>query len=285
MSLPLNDTYLHVVYAGRGDAFYLEYTHTDSLGKLEHVLVPLDGGPLKATADSKHANSPYYKYYLAVGEHIWQERFKDHPNKNKFSPKAIINSHPHDDHLDGLMNLLESQWGETMEFTGPFIIPNEECCGLEKFRELANRLNFQASDGCSVPGINFYHPSPNSTEKKILSYNHLGSVNTGAPLQPAPVQMLKNRSKYKLPDKITVDTSSENLASILTDTDPDKTVGQGRMFFTGDNVGSQSGTMLIAKNSPFTRSSIMAACGTLSSRTHLTRSFSVLLKRPLYMPS
>lgn len=226
------------MYAGRGDAFYLEYTHKDSLGNLEHVLVPLDGGPLKATVKALYTTSPYYKYYLAVGEHIWQERFKDHPNKNKFSPKAIINSHPHDDHLDGLVSLMESQWGEAMEFTGPFIIPNQECRGLKQVKLLVSNLNFQASDGCSVPGIKFYHPSPDSINKEILSYNHLGNVNTGAPLLPAPVQMLKNRSDIKLPAKITVDTSSENLASILMDTDPHATVGEGRMFFTGDNVGN-----------------------------------------------
>ncbi|KAL2694790.1 hypothetical protein Neosp_001377 [[Neocosmospora] mangrovei] len=236
MPLPSGSTLLHVVYAGRGDAFYLEYTYRDGTGLEEHVLVPLDGGPLKSAVKLKHS-APYRKYYLAVGEHIWKESFAG-PDNLRFGPKAIINSHPHDDHLDGLLYLMNNQWADAMSFNGPFILPNQACNGKIEVEAMAQNLNFTPSFGCQVPGINFYYPSPNAEDRQILSFNHnplLANTNTGAITTQTP--QLGDRPVITLPDKISIDTSSENIKSILMDIDPDQTKGKGRMFFTGDSVG------------------------------------------------
>ncbi|KAM6536359.1 hypothetical protein FALCPG4_002367 [Fusarium falciforme] len=233
---PLGSTLLHVVYAGRGDAFYLEYTYTDMLGHEEHVLVPLDGGPRKFFAKVEY-DAPYSKYYLAVGEHIWKESFAG-PGNLKFGPKAIINSHPHDDHLDGLLYLMDSQWKDAMSFNGPFILPNQECGGKILVKEMAKKLGFTQSYGCQVPGIKFYYPSPKADDREILSFNFPTTlVNADTGVMSEPTHQLGDRPVIKLPERVTIDTSPENLESILMDVDSNQTKGAGRMFFTGDNIG------------------------------------------------
>lgn len=223
-------TYLHVVYAGRGDAFYLEYTTKDDQGNQEHVLVLLDGGPMKSFVRSRH-NAPYYKYFLAVGEDIWNRNFKDSQNPRRFSPMAIINSHPHDDHLDGLLFLLRSSWNKTVPFHGPFIVPYLDCHGSRQIESLLmGQFGFVASYGCETPGISFFWPSPDPLKKAMLSYNHPGHVHA------APLTVMAD-PKYNLLANTSVDTSSENLSSILMETNPQYTVGEGRMFFTGDSIG------------------------------------------------
>ncbi|KAF5548654.1 hypothetical protein FMEXI_4657 [Fusarium mexicanum] len=114
---------LHVIYAGRGDAMYIEWTdRTDK----KHIVL-LDGGPLKYQAIPKRSEeskgprpggnaAPYSKYLFAAGQRIWKTRFAD-KDTDKFEPNIIINSHPHDDHLAGLLALLRFA-GTDFEYEG-----------------------------------------------------------------------------------------------------------------------------------------------------------------------
>ncbi|KAF5690084.1 hypothetical protein FCIRC_1039 [Fusarium circinatum] len=114
---------LHVIYAGRGDAMYIEWTdRTDK----KHIVL-LDGGPLKYQAIPKRSEeskgprpggnaAPYSKYLFAAGQRIWKTRFSD-KDTDKFEPNIIINSHPHDDHLAGLLAFIRFA-GTDFEYEG-----------------------------------------------------------------------------------------------------------------------------------------------------------------------
>ncbi|KAF4332674.1 hypothetical protein FBEOM_13525 [Fusarium beomiforme] len=231
-------TILHVVYAGRGDAFYLEYTYVNpTSGHKEHMLVCLDGGPLRVVANG-YSEGPYYKYYLAAGRHIWQNAFQESDNSLPFAPTAIINSHPHDDHLDGLVQLMMTGLANSqIQLTGPFVLPAISCPGRNQVNSMALKLGLQYSAGCTVKdtiGINFFHPSP---DQNLVSF--FKPLAQDSSLLQTQMTLLDEDEPpvIQLPKQITIDASSENLASILMQTDPDATAGKGCMFFTGDNVG------------------------------------------------
>ncbi|KAF5676196.1 hypothetical protein FHETE_2323 [Fusarium heterosporum] len=238
MSNLTGTTILHIVYAGRGDAFYLEYTYVNpQSGQNEHMLVCLDGGPRRVSTGSN--DGPYFKYYLAAGREIWQNSFQKHDNSLPFTPTAIINSHPHDDHLDGLIQLMTTQL-----LTGPFVLPHIQCPGWDEVKAMATELKLQYLIGCTVNktiGIDLLHPSPDQDLASFFkpSVQDVNPLAQASSLFQAPMIFLDATEPpvIQLPKYVTIDASSENLASILMQTDPDATVGKGCMFFTGDNVG------------------------------------------------
>ena len=96
---------LHVVYAGRGDAFYLEYTDTANTRKL----VCLDGGPNTKASSKKRAPAPYWKFYISAGKKIWRDSMNlPDLTTAPFRPHAYINKNPHRDHIEGLLGLLQN---------------------------------------------------------------------------------------------------------------------------------------------------------------------------------
>ncbi|KAF5980587.1 hypothetical protein FCOIX_4728 [Fusarium coicis] len=232
---------LHVIYAGRGDAMYIEWT--DKTQKKHLVL--LDGGPLLYEAVPRKEDgvkrpggnaAPYSKYLFAAGQRIWNTRFSD---KDKFEPNVIINSHPHDDHLDGLLAFLRFavlQRKKDFAFKGQFYQPycenprnleSGESRNLENTRKLLVKLfKWAEGTGFDYKGIQVDYP----TAKSILKWDAKPSL--GDP-------------SYD-PDK-----SPVNLESILMRTLPKEMQVEGTMYFTGDSVGWR-----IMKQKPPTKLSI-----------------------------
>jgi hypothetical protein len=204
------DVLLHVVYAGRGDAFFLEYTYNEGTTATRQFIV-LDGGPFTYDVLS-HQVAPYYKYFLSAARQIWATSF---PSIPRFAPSAMINSHPHDDHLKGLLHLLKyGKADQEMDFAGPFILPNIKSDGLTLAKKLMTELKWKANAGFSqdVKGIICDFPSSAS---QILSFNQ----------------------RPPSPPGDEIDKSAENKTSILMHTNPATVSNQGDMYFTGDNVG------------------------------------------------
>lgn len=91
---------LHVVFSGRGDAMLLE----QKIGNAWRVIV-VDAGPLQFRVDFSDRNiGPYHLFFLSAARDVWR---KTH-DRVVFEPAAIINSHQHDDHLSGIVTLLEN---------------------------------------------------------------------------------------------------------------------------------------------------------------------------------
>ncbi|KAI7763834.1 hypothetical protein LZL87_014012 [Fusarium oxysporum] len=223
---------LHVIYAGRGDAMYIEWT--DKTGK-KHLAL-LDGGPLKYQAVPSHAGrsggntAPYSKYLFAAGQRIWKTRFSDKDDV-KFEPSVIINSHPHDDHLDGLLAFLRfaiNKMKDDFDFKGHFYQPNCSWSkGLEGTqKQLVNIFKWSEGAGFEYEGLNVDFPKATS----ILSWKAESGPVTGPSYDP--------------------DRSRENLESILMRTVPNKMKVPGTMYFTGDSVGWQIAEMEMFKKTP-----------------------------------
>ncbi|EWG38304.1 hypothetical protein FVEG_01562 [Fusarium verticillioides 7600] len=224
---------LHVIYAGRGDAMYIEWTDKT---KKKH-LVLLDGGPLLYEAVPRRIDgvkrpggnaAPYSKYLFAAGQRIWNTRFSD---KDKFEPSVIINSHPHDDHLEGLLEFLRFavlQRKKDFAFKGQFYQPYcEESRSLENTRNLLVKLfKWAEGTGFDYKGIQVDYP----TAKSILKWDAKPSLGD---LSYDP------------------DRSPVNLESILMRTLPKEMQVEGTMYFTGDSVGWR-----IMKQKPPTKLSI-----------------------------
>ncbi|KAL7911449.1 hypothetical protein GGI35DRAFT_442819 [Trichoderma velutinum] len=115
----------HLIYAGHGDTFILEY----EVNTVKELVI-VDGGPRKRSGEVLRAGAyaPYPKYLVSAAKAIWQaSRGADIP----FAPDAIFNSHPDSDHYKGLLELLKSSLQDgnaapntdAMVFNGPFLVP------------------------------------------------------------------------------------------------------------------------------------------------------------------
>ncbi|KAF5650756.1 hypothetical protein F52700_298 [Fusarium sp. NRRL 52700] len=224
---------LYVIYAGRGDAMYIEWTDK---AKKKH-LVLLDGGPLKYQVAPKDKDktrprpggnaAPYSKYLFAAGQLIWKTRFSN-KDKDKFEPSVIINSHPHDDHMAGLLAFLRfavEKRKDDFDFKGHFYQPDCLNCWNIKItrKQLADNFKWSEGTGFQYEGIQVDYPDP----KSILSWNAKPAPTTGPSYDP--------------------DDSPENLESILMRTLPDKMEVKGTMYFTGDGVGYKIAEMFKKK--------------------------------------
>ncbi|KFZ24936.1 hypothetical protein V502_00571, partial [Pseudogymnoascus sp. VKM F-4520 (FW-2644)] len=199
-------TLLHVVYAGRGDALILEYT---TVADRRRHFVLVDGGPM-TTGPKDYKATPYYKYLFHAIKDVWSKR----DPSDIIDVDAMICSHPHADHIEGLIHLLNSMDVEAslLMFNGPFVYPNVSASELRKLNKVFKKVPFVKVDGgwtaTTAPGISVDYPRDN-----VLVYE---------------------RGK-RLPGII--DRNPVNLESILMSTDPAATAGAGRVYFTGDNVG------------------------------------------------
>ncbi|KAH7210126.1 hypothetical protein DER44DRAFT_824751 [Fusarium oxysporum] len=156
------------------------------------------------------------KYLFAAGQRIWKTRFSD---KDKFEPNAIVNSHPHDDHLEVLLAFLRfgiKKMKDDFHFKGYFYQP--KCVGSSGLTSTRKQLHYgfgwKEGTGFQYEGIQVDFPT---IAASILNWNSKPPPITIPPYDP--------------------DVSKENLQSILMRTDPDKMEIPGKMYFTGDSVG------------------------------------------------
>lgn len=134
-NLPL----LHVVYAGYGDAMFVEYGEAGNQQQQqqpERKLMAVDGGPRdkavrppgvggtqkqqQAPVDpSSTGSAPYWKFFFSAAKHIWfdKEQMAHDPNQ-LLTLTALVNTHPHADHCQGLYDLLRHTYrGENPDDT------------------------------------------------------------------------------------------------------------------------------------------------------------------------
>ena len=204
--MPDTNTLLHVVYAGRGDALIVEYTLT---GTNERYFVLIDGGPLFREAFGGRI-APCYKYFQAAALQIWNS--DPARTANELSPSAIVCSHPHDDHIAGLLRLLDSLGTSVgkLNFKGPLLIPKFSNDIFQKLKTVLEDNRFEVQDDFDIKGI-----AIDTNTDNIVAYS--------IPAQPGFGGG--------------IDASPANKSSILMHLDANNIVGAGDVYSTGDSVG------------------------------------------------
>ncbi|KAH6891495.1 hypothetical protein B0T10DRAFT_595744 [Thelonectria olida] len=258
---------LHVIYAGRGDAFVLEYKIDGN-----RVFVITDGGPSDAPYDAKKA-APYSKYFTASVADIWAKW----PNQanTPLQPSAIINSHTDEDHYEGILKLIKTSLPSAYQVTNPlpavnpppamifngnlyvsrarkwkgnsYVLDNEKIdSAFEKFDAVLKPKKFK--DALNkvddpVTGIKFAYPA----FKDLCVYSR--SAPNVPPLFPPGTHVIPDdldaasegtgaspREMVRIvPRMADLDDSTTNLSSIIMWTDAPK--AGGCIVTTGDNVG------------------------------------------------
>ncbi|MBO9539436.1 hypothetical protein J7643_02455 [bacterium] len=193
-------TYLHVLYAGRGDAMIIQDGDK---------LIMLDGGPMGYVHGSRGA--AYYRYLCSAVARINRELRGD---VDHVTPDAIIISHPDEDHYGGLVELLQTYlnedpsarptWRKNLVFNGPLLLP--------------------AIDGSSVVEAALSGHQFTSTPHAGLSGYTLHG--------PGGISEYRRGGPRRLARDWSVDSSGNNLNSILMAHDAT------RMVFTGDSIGA-----------------------------------------------
>ncbi|HYU34142.1 MAG TPA: MBL fold metallo-hydrolase [Thermoanaerobaculia bacterium] len=192
-------TYLHVLYAGRGDAFILEEGSKFYL---------IDGGPMEKFVNGPEA--PYYEYLKASIKGVSEIVRPGLP----IQPEAVFISHWHEDHYGGLLRLFEDFLAPEptneptdkypLVFNGPLFAPATTDRDAKKVLKTLTGRGFKAEPGSPLAGFVFGGP------EQILTYRRTSAM--------AEVDW-------------SVDSSAENQNSLLL-------AHESGMVFTGDSVGS-----------------------------------------------
>ncbi|KXH24922.1 hypothetical protein CSIM01_09977 [Colletotrichum simmondsii] len=127
---------LHVVYAGRGDSLYVEF---DRGNDIDSPLFVMDGGPRghgvygqakKKKASQPIASKPYWRFFFSAGKEIWYEQIGK-PVTEPFKLHAMVNSHMHEDHYEGMFDMITNLSTDFLKLETGFITPafddNQKC--------------------------------------------------------------------------------------------------------------------------------------------------------------
>jgi len=205
---------LHLVYAGRGDAFVLE----DS-----NQLWVIDGGPLGRSPESR-GGAPYHRYLLAALLKVAAEQGQP---PNTLTLSGVVVSHAHEDHYGGILQLFRaglsptyaaaptSQW--PLAFNGPLVTQPLTDLSQVGQTELLAALG---SDQFTAQAL----PAP-----AAIGPFQFGDDNAF----PRTVYGRASTARQPLRRIWTVDESPDNLASVLMFHQA------GRMLFTGDSIGAK----------------------------------------------
>jgi hypothetical protein len=168
LPIRMSGTKLHVVYAGRGDAFILEYPVEAN----PNGFVIVDGGPGYYSANT-HQDAPYWRYFMSAVQRVWDARYpattippvRPIP---PIAPSAIVLSHAHEDHYGGIRQMLlyMSNKPDLFQFNGPFYLTtfNGDAKELRGLQDIENVLSGEgfisgADDSITNPDITFIFPS------------------------------------------------------------------------------------------------------------------------------
>lgn len=198
---------LHVVHAGRGDAMYLEF-ETIQQGNRKRHLMAVDGGPRDSGNYHKggdksqrqqinhavHDNArfrQYYKFFASAGKMIYYDDMET-PARHKFILSSMVCTHTHEDHVEGLLDMLQHA-GRTVELDLGFILPAYlkknfgisadpanptkthvdevyrmlvEATGKHWYPEKLDRDSFIGGDIVYPPPRDQNHPRPNDSDKE-----------------------------------------------------------------------------------------------------------------------
>lgn len=152
-------TYLHVLYAGRGDAFILEEEDA-------HRFYLIDGGP----------QAPYYEYLKASVKLVSETVRPGQP----IQPDGVFISHWHEDHYGGLLRLFEDflapePTNEPTEehplvFNGPLFAPASTDRDAKKVLKALTERGFKAEPGSPPDGFAF------GGAEQILAYRRTNAM-------------------------------------------------------------------------------------------------------------
>jgi hypothetical protein len=135
---------LHVVYAGRGDSMYVEFSPENNQ---DSPLFVMDGGPRshgaygqgdgekgkgkgkgngngKKTTGGTGGNRPYWRFFFSAGKEIWfDESQLGKPANETFKLHAMVNSHAHEDHCEGMYDMITNLTTDFLKLETGFITP------------------------------------------------------------------------------------------------------------------------------------------------------------------
>jgi hypothetical protein len=214
---------LHVVFAGRGDAFILDYTYGGA-----RRLVLVDGGPRAVRpANPFIPDRPYYKHFVSAIREVWGLG-----NAQPMSLK-IVNSHSDEDHRYGLLRFVTGMdpngmdWND-FEFYTPFLRKASAAADandLESFTDIVNRLQErglrpQLVHNGELPwGLRQYYPD--RAWNRVLCFKRNSNY-------VADLSAVNDLNAYDRPLRPTV----TNQSSIIMSTGRPSTEP---IFFTGDS--------------------------------------------------
>lgn len=208
---------IHMLYAGRGDAFLIEDNDANGNG----VWYFLDGGPINTQPMNSYTvyNAPYWRYLASAMDGILPT----------MKPCAMVVSHLHQDHFGGILHTLQNLVSPTyttatdkgpMVFNGPLVT-----CRTTLRSPFITTINGMAFNTPATP-VPAFPPSPVAPEKIPGIPNMFFSQNSvysrSAPAHPGTRMLRKDTS---------VDSDPENLASLLM------YHSTAKAMFTGDSVG------------------------------------------------
>jgi hypothetical protein len=209
--ISLMPTYLHVIYAGRGDAMIIE-----DQGKF----YMLDGGPLDK-AHGQAGNAPYYRYLLSAAK--WVSTKQLNRPDDSLKPDAIIISHAHDDHYGGLLNMMKE-----------FLSPNATTVASKQYPLVFNGPLLKPLNKSQTKGYTELDKPLKEDFKFVgstLSPQTDGLLNGFVLGGPEKLTKYARAAAPGLGTVWSVDDSDENVDSILMWHQASK------MVFTGDSVG------------------------------------------------
>lgn len=116
---------LHVVYAGRGDSLYVEFDQQDAD---KTPLFVMDGGPRSygsyTVGKVDNGSKPYWRFFFSAGKEIWYDKSHlERPPNIPFKLHALLNSHAHEDHIDGMIDMIRKLSPSFLGLETGFITP------------------------------------------------------------------------------------------------------------------------------------------------------------------
>ncbi|KAK4442436.1 hypothetical protein QBC34DRAFT_454794 [Podospora aff. communis PSN243] len=232
---------LHMVYSGRGDAFYVTWRAADQ-NQTPHMIM-VDAGPYKYDANTNSA-APYWEYLAWAGRRIWASVAGDNA---PFRLDLIINTHPHDDHIGGLAQWLSNPPNATAAALPacPIILP----CYYSARSQIqliydqtvakhwgATKLEDAINNNLVPTGLLLKYPT--ESEVVVLSPSANNPANPPGPVTPLD-QFLND---YFVDATVTAKLQKDlNYASLLLKSTftsgPNNNNIPSQMFVTGDNHG------------------------------------------------